>query len=63
MSFLPKSLAKRNDELEEEIQTHLQMAIQDRRDRGESAAVARRGALRELGNVALVRDVTREMWG
>ncbi len=28
MSFLPKSFAKRKDELEEEIQAHLQMAIQ-----------------------------------
>lgn len=63
MSFLPKSLAKRKDELEEEIQAHLQMAIQDRRDRGEPAELARSGAMRELGNVALVKDVTREMWG
>ncbi len=63
MSFLPKSLAQRKDELEEEIQAHLQMAMQDRKDRGESAEEARSGALRELGNVALVKDVTREMWG
>jgi hypothetical protein len=63
VSLLRKSLAKRKDELEEEIQAHLQMAIQDRRDRGEPAELARSGAMRELGNVALVKDVTREMWG
>src|SRR5580693_4775908 len=54
---------RRKNELEEEIQAHLQMAIADRRDRGESAEDARSGALRELGNLALVSDVTRETWG
>ncbi len=63
MSFVPKSSAKRKDELEEEIQAHLQMAIQDRLDRGEPEELARSRAMRELGNVALVKDVTREMWG
>ncbi len=54
---------RRKNELEEEIQAHLQMAIADRRDRGESAEEARSGAVRELGNLALVSDVTRETWG
>ena len=54
---------RRKNELEEEIQAHLQMAIADRRDRGESAEDARSGAMRELGNLALVSDVTRETWG
>ena len=54
---------RRKNELEEEIQAHLQMAIADRKDRGESAEDARSGALRELGNLALVSDVTRETWG
>ncbi len=54
---------RRRNELEEEIQAHLQMAIADRRDRGESAEDARSGALREMGNLGLVSDVTREMWG
>jgi predicted permease len=54
---------RRKNELEEEIQAHLQMAIADRKDRGESAEEARTGALRELGNLALVSDVTRETWG
>ena len=54
---------RRKNELEEELRAHLQMAIADRRDRGESAEDARSGALRELGNLALVSDVTRETWG
>jgi hypothetical protein len=54
---------RRRRELRDEIQAHLRMAIQDRRDRGESAEEARAAAMRELGNPALVSDVTRETWG
>jgi predicted permease len=54
---------KRESELDEEIQSHLQMAAQDRADRGETPEQARRSARRELGNVGLIKDVTREMWG
>jgi predicted permease len=63
MSFFPKRLAKRKAELDEEIQSHLEMDIQARMERGESAERARAAAMRELGNVALIEDVTREMWG
>jgi predicted permease len=54
---------KRDSELEEELQSHLQMAAQDRADRGESPEQARGAARRELGNVGLIKEVTREMWG
>ena len=54
---------RRRGELRDEIQAHLQMAIQDRMNRGESAEDARTAALRELGNPALVNDVTRDTWG
>jgi predicted permease len=54
---------KRDSELDEELQSHLQMAAQDRTDRGESPERARLGAQRELGNVGLIKEVTREMWG
>jgi predicted permease len=63
MSLLSRLFANRQRELEEEIQSHLQMAIQDRTDRGESAEQAETAAIRELGNVALVKDITRETWG
>src|SRR6516165_7511903 len=39
------------------------MAIADRVARGETAESARQAAAREFGNVPLVQDVTRDMWG
>jgi putative ABC transport system permease protein len=50
-------------ELDEELQSHLNMAAAERRDRGESGEAARTAALREFGNVLLVKEVTREQWG
>ncbi len=54
---------KRERELDEELQSHLQMAAQDRADRGEAPDEAHSAARRELGNVGLIKEVTREMWG
>src|SRR6266581_3640979 len=54
---------RRKRELQEEIDAHLQMAIADRVARGETAETARQAAAREFGNIALVQDVTRQMWG
>src|SRR5690242_14886236 len=54
---------RRRRELQEEIDTHLQMAIADRVARGETAESARQVAEREFGNIPLVQDVTRDMWG
>ncbi len=53
----------RKRELGAEIETHLRMAIADRVARGETAEEARAAALRELGNVPLIEDVTRATWG
>jgi hypothetical protein len=63
MSFFPRRFARRKAELDEEIQAHLHMDIQNRRDRGKSPEQARGEAIREFGNVALIEDVTRETWG
>jgi predicted permease len=49
-------------QLEQEIHSHLQMAVRDRLDRGESAEHAGVAARREFGNVALVEHVTRDQW-
>jgi predicted permease len=54
---------RRKRELQEEIDAHLQMAIADRVARGETAEAARQAAAREFGNIPLVQDVTRDMWG
>jgi hypothetical protein len=63
MSFLSRRFANRKAELDEEIQAHLQMDIQNRKDRGESSEHARTAAIREFGNIALIEDVTHETWG
>lgn len=60
-SFLPSR--RRQTELDEEIQAHLAMARQERIDRGETPQEAETNVLREFGNVAAVKEVTREMWG
>src|SRR5215470_17023077 len=54
---------KREEDLDEEIESHLRMAARDRVERGESAEEAAASARREMGNALLVKEVTREMWG
>jgi predicted permease len=63
MSLFSRSFTKRKAELDEEIQTHLQMDIQARKDRGASSEQARAEAMREFGNIPLIEDVTRDTWG
>jgi predicted permease len=63
MKFLSWRRQRREEELEEEIQSHLQMAICDRMERGESADEAASAARREFGNVGLIKETTRGMWG
>ncbi len=54
---------QREQELDEEVQAHLRMAARERMDQGETAEQARTSAAREFGNVTLVKEVTRDMWG
>ncbi|MGH9794386.1 MAG: ADOP family duplicated permease [Candidatus Acidiferrales bacterium] len=54
---------KQKAELDEEIRAHLEAAIRERMERGESRAQAEAAARREFGNVALVKEVTRDQWG
>jgi putative ABC transport system permease protein len=54
---------RKDADLEAEIQAHLAIAIEERVERGESRAEASANARREFGNVALVQEVTRSMWG
>ncbi len=53
----------RQQQLEQEIGSHLEMAKRDRLARGESAQHAASAARREFGNVSLVQHVTRDQWG
>jgi predicted permease len=50
-------------DLEEEFQAHLRMEAQERAEAGESPEAAWASARRDFGNVALVKEVTRDMWG
>lgn len=51
------------DELDEEIQTHLDMAVRDRMERGATREEAEAAARREFGNVTIVKEVTRDLEG
>ena len=61
MSFGSKD--KREQDLDDEIGSHLRMAERDRIERGETPEEARYAARREMGNVSLIKEVTRGMWG
>ena len=54
---------RRDAELDAEIRSHLDEAIRDRIARGETPDEAHLNAQREFGNVGLVKEVTRAMWG
>ncbi len=54
---------RRKDELHDEMEAHLRIAMEERMARGESREAARAAAMREMGNAALVADVTRAKWG
>ncbi|HSP94092.1 MAG TPA: ABC transporter permease, partial [Thermoanaerobaculia bacterium] len=61
--FLPWNHERREEELDEELRSHLRMAEADRIARGETPAEAASNARREFGNVGLVKEITREIWG
>src|SRR5215831_6148829 len=54
---------ERNRDLDDEIRSHLEMAARDRIGRGEDPRQAGLSARRELGSEALVKEVTRGVWG
>jgi predicted permease len=54
---------RRRDGLDEEIRAHIDMAVRDRMERGETRAAAEAAARREFGDVMIVKEVTRDMDG
>jgi putative ABC transport system permease protein len=54
---------RRDRDLDDEIRSHLEMAVGDRMARGENARDAANSVRREFGNATLVKEITREMWG
>jgi putative ABC transport system permease protein len=62
--FARKLNRKRADqELEEEIQTHLELETQERIETGLLPEEARYGARRAFGNIALAKEDSRAWWG
>src|ERR1700686_1462957 len=61
MSFWRRK--RREAELDEELRSHLEMAARERAEQGEDVKDAERAARREFGNMGLVKDVTRDVWG
>ena len=54
---------KREKELEEEVRSHLKMAARERVERGEPTKDAEHAVRREFGNVGLVKETARDIWG
>ncbi len=55
--------SRRDTDLDEELRAHLAIDRQQRIQAGERPEEAHSAALRDLGNVLLIKEVTREMWG
>jgi predicted permease len=53
---------KKDADIDDEIESHLRLAIQDRIERGERPQDARRAALLEFGSVRLATEETRAVW-
>ncbi len=54
---------KRNQDLEREILGHLELEEEEQRSAGVTPDEAKYAARRAFGNVGLIKEVTREMWG
>ena len=54
---------RQDRDLDEELQSHLRMATQDRIESGKSQVDAETEARREMGNQGLIKEATREVWG
>jgi predicted permease len=56
-------ISKRNADLERELNSDLELEVEEQRERGLSAEEARLAALRTFGNPTLIREQTHLAWG
>ncbi|HKW64667.1 MAG TPA: ABC transporter permease [Candidatus Acidoferrum sp.] len=63
MRFLFRWRKRRNEELNEEIQGHLELAARENMESGLAPREAQTAARHEFGSIALAEEVTRDMWG
>ncbi|MBV8072171.1 MAG: ABC transporter permease, partial [Acidobacteriaceae bacterium] len=63
--FLRRFFRRREleDDLQEELNSHLAMDVRERMERGEQPLQAQAAARRQFGNLGLVKDVARDNWG
>src|SRR6266699_3204807 len=54
---------EREQELDRELRDHMRLEAEDQQEAGMAADQARYAAQRAFGNIALVKDIVREMWG
>jgi putative ABC transport system permease protein len=54
---------RRSEQLNAEIQEHIELETQQNISAGMSPGEARHAALRKFGNVTLAREESRELWG
>jgi len=60
---LPLWRRNQDDDLRQELRSHLHMAVEERVERGETRADAEAAVRRQFGNELLVHETTREQWG
>jgi len=56
-------IRKRDEDLEREINSDLELEVEEQRERGLSPEEARRAALRAFGNPTLIREQSHLVWG
>jgi hypothetical protein len=59
----PRRRQSKEQELDEEILAHLAIEAKERIENGATPEEAQLSARREFGSVAIVKEVTRTMWG
>ncbi|HEX4169895.1 MAG TPA: permease prefix domain 1-containing protein [Bryobacteraceae bacterium] len=63
MKWFFRKRRRREQELNEELESHFALEIQQRVEGGEPLEEARVKASRDFGNLSRVKEVTRTMWG
>jgi hypothetical protein len=53
---------QKDSDLDDEIRFHLNMSAKDRIQNGQSVRDAQNSALKDFGNVVVVKEATRSMW-
>lgn len=63
MSWFDRFRNRRERDLDDEFRQHLTLEAQDRMEAGRTPEEAWISARRDFGNIGLVKETTREMWG